>query len=363
MPRLDAATRNIVIGRLQAGELQNAVARLYNIHRNTISRLLQWNQQSGSTADRQRSGRPSITSAVQDRYIRVFHLRKRTVTARETSSNVPGLRRISAQTVRNCLRENGLRVRRPYFGAVLRRRHWLARVRWCNRVRPWDLQNWRRVWFSNESRFMLQPRDGRTRVYRRRNERFERNCVLEVDNIGGGNVMLWGAISYARKTQLVHISDNLNVARYRDEVLTSHMLPTMNLHRDVFQRDNAGSHTARATVDFLANQNVTVLPWLSKWQDVNPIEHLWDDLDRRVQSSTSAANSARTAADSWERMGRIPQDHIHRLIESMTRRVRAVLQANVGHNIYWLWSDVIWTLCTLMNLKIWTTSVPNVSVM
>jgi hypothetical protein len=50
-----------------------------------------------------------------------------------------------------------------------------------------------------ESRFMLQKRDGRTRVYRRRNERFARNCVLEVDNFGGRSVMMWGAISYAEK--------------------------------------------------------------------------------------------------------------------------------------------------------------------
>jgi hypothetical protein len=67
---------------------------------------------------------------------------------------------------------------------------------------------------------MLQKIDGRTRVYRRRNERFTRNCVLEVDNFGGGSMMMWSAISYARKTQLVHIPGNLIAARYRDEVLT-----------------------------------------------------------------------------------------------------------------------------------------------
>ena len=105
MPKLDAATRNIIFGRLQAGESQNAVARLYNVHRSTISRLWQRYQQSGSTADRQRSGRPRITTAAQDRYIRVIHLRNRTVTATETASNIPGLRRISVQTVRNRLRE------------------------------------------------------------------------------------------------------------------------------------------------------------------------------------------------------------------------------------------------------------------
>jgi IS30 family transposase len=93
MPRLDTATRNIVIGRLHAGEPQNAVSRLYNDHRNTISRLLQrytcMYQQSDSTAARQRSRRPRITSASQDRYIRVLHLRNQTMTARETALNVP----------------------------------------------------------------------------------------------------------------------------------------------------------------------------------------------------------------------------------------------------------------------------------
>jgi hypothetical protein len=53
-----------------------------------------------------------------------------------------------------------------------------------------------------------KKRDGRNRVYRHQNERFARNCVLEVDNFGGGSVMMWGA-----KTQLVHIHGNLNAAR------------------------------------------------------------------------------------------------------------------------------------------------------
>jgi hypothetical protein len=44
---------------------------------------------------------------------------------------------------------------------------------------------------------MLQKIDGGTRIYRRRNERFARNCVLEVDDFGGGIVMMWDAISYA----------------------------------------------------------------------------------------------------------------------------------------------------------------------
>jgi hypothetical protein len=72
--------------------------------------------------------------------------------------------------------------------------------------------------------------------------------------------MMWCAISYAGKTQLVRIPGNLSAARYRDEVLTSHMLPAMNRRREICQHDNARPHAAHATVDFLSSHNVRVLP-------------------------------------------------------------------------------------------------------
>ena len=144
---------------------------------------------------------------------------------------------------------------------------------------------------------MLQTRDGCTRVYRRRNQRFARNCVLEVDNCGGGNVMMGGAISYARKTQLVHIPGNLSTAPCIDEVLTPHMLPAMNLRRDVFQHDNAWPHRARATVDFLTNQNVRVFPGLISRFEPNRT-FVGGFGSTRAQSLTRAATSARTTAGS-----------------------------------------------------------------
>ncbi len=147
--------------------------------------------------------------------------------------------------------------------------------------------------------------------------------------------MMWGAIPYAQKTQLVHIPGNLNAARYRNEILIPHMLPAMNLRNEVFQHDNARPHTARATVDFLANQNVTVLPWPSKSPDLNPIEHLWDALDKRVRSRNPAPQNLRQLQQALEQeWGRIPQARIRRLVASMPRRVGSVLQANGGHNRY-----------------------------
>jgi transposase len=36
--------------------------------------------------------------------------------------------------------------------------------------------------------------------------------------------------------------------------------------------------------DFLQDRNVSVLPWPAKRLDLNPIEHVWDLLDRRVRA-------------------------------------------------------------------------------
>ena len=175
MPRLTVEHRNRAIGRLEAGQSQSAVAR--HVSQSTISRLWQRYRLYNSTRDRPRSGRPRATTPAQDRFIRVLHLRNRTCTAAYTAHNVPGLRRISAQTIRNRLRQHGIRPRRPHTAPVLRRQHRHARLRWSRHVRPWAMVQWRRVWFSDESRFLLFRHDGRIRVYSRRGERYVQRCI------------------------------------------------------------------------------------------------------------------------------------------------------------------------------------------
>ena len=98
----------------------------------------------------------------------------------------------------NRLREAGLRARWPFRGVILTQQHRLQGRQWCQVHRVWPQQHWRRVWFSNESRFLLRRHNGR-----RRNERFAANCVREVDRFGGGSIMMWAAISYTGRTNLV----------------------------------------------------------------------------------------------------------------------------------------------------------------
>ena len=184
MPRLRAEERERAIGMLQTGSSIREVATAFGCHRMTIVRLQRRLQQTGTTRDRPRSGRPRVTTAQEDRYLRQLHLRNRFQTSTATASTALG-RQISPQTVRRRLQEHGLRPFRPLRGMQLTRQHRQNRVAWARNVRRWQNRNWQRVLFTDESRFQLHVADGRRRVYRRRVEREVRCCVQEVIPFGG----------------------------------------------------------------------------------------------------------------------------------------------------------------------------------
>ena len=82
------------------GRTKGDVARHMGVCRASIDRRY---NNTGSTRDRPRSGRPRRSTPAHDRYIGVMH-RTRFRTATSTASQIPGLRRISSQTDINRLR-------------------------------------------------------------------------------------------------------------------------------------------------------------------------------------------------------------------------------------------------------------------
>ena len=148
--------------------------------------------------------------------------------------------------------------------------------------------------------------------------------------------MIWGGIFGNQKTGLVFIQGNLNAQMYIDNVINDSVVPLFAAQPQLtLMHDGATPHTARIVADHLANLGIAVLPWPSKSPDLNPIEHLWDQLERRVrarqQPPTNLAELRQALQEEWDA---IPADRVRRLTSSMRRRCLAVMAANGGHNRY-----------------------------
>jgi transposase len=152
MPRVPAYLCDSALGILQGGMRTVDVARAINCNVCTARRLKQHYRETGWTADCPRSGRPHVKTPAQDRYIRTSHLQDRYRMATTTARVTPGTHNpsISAQTVRNRLREAGLRACRPVVRLVLTRNHRQQRRLWAQ-TRRWARQDWQKVLFTDES--------------------------------------------------------------------------------------------------------------------------------------------------------------------------------------------------------------------
>ena len=149
--------------------------------------------------------------------------------------------------------------------------------------------------------------------------------------------MVWAGITTQHRTNLVIIRGNVTAQRYINDVLQPHLLPFVAQHGPLtFQHDNAPAYRANVTRQFLQQNGINVIqPWPAYSPDLNPIEHLWDKLDREVRSiNPPPATPLQLERALVLARNNIPQDFIRNLIHSMRRRCTAVINANGSHTSY-----------------------------
>ena len=153
-------------------------------------------------------------------------------------------------------------------------------------------------------------------------------------------------MSAAGVGELYFIEGNMN-ANIFCEILQQSMIPSLQKlgSRAVFQHDNDPKHTSKTTIALLKRLRVKVMDWPSMSPDLNPIEHLWRILKRKVEVC-KVSNICQLSDIDMEEWKSIPVAICEALVKSMPRRVKAVLDNDGGHTKYWLltWRMLYWQL-------------------
>ncbi len=223
---------------------------------------------------------------------------------------------VSAQTIRRALHQIGLHGCRPRRKPLLKMMHKKARKQFAEDKQTKDMDYWNHVLWSDETKINLFG------------EEYKDKCVLPTVKHGGGSVMVWGCISAAGTGELQFIEGNMNANMYCD------ILKQILGHRAVFQHDNDPKHTSKTTTALLNKLRVKVMDWPSMSPDLNPIEHLWGILKWKVEER-KVSNIHQLCDVVIEQWKRTPVATCKALVNSMPKRVKAVLENNGGHTKYW----------------------------
>ncbi|GFY35718.1 HTH_Tnp_Tc3_2 domain-containing protein [Trichonephila clavipes] len=78
---------------------------------------------------------------------------------------------IVPQTISRHFAEANLKSKRPFRALPLTPEHRQLRLQWCQARSMWNVTDWQKVVFSDESRFLLGTDDNRVRVWRHPGER------------------------------------------------------------------------------------------------------------------------------------------------------------------------------------------------
>jgi transposase len=350
-PNLTSAQRLIIIAKAGAGATVRELVEEFGRSANCIRTTIRLAKTRDTTQEAPRSGRPSILSRHQKK---IIYRKARAAPKIEYSqlaevgvfANPDGsfTKPPSRSTLYRALKRRGLTNFRCKKRPKLTRGHALRRLKFCRQYRnfPWAR---RTLKFSDECSVEKGSGHNQEWCFRFPWEKWKPEMISALPTSRKPAQMVWGAIwlderGRPRRSKLVIMERDPDAPRcgYSSqsyiETLQEGLLPHYR-RSQVFMQDNARIHTSRATRAWLALKRVRTIDWPAYSPDLNPIEHLWWHLKKRMNKFYPQYNNYMRGQEEWdgfcsalqECWRAIPSRLIRALILSMPRRMQACRRA------------------------------------
>ncbi|KAI1518219.1 Transposase [Pyrenophora tritici-repentis] len=350
-PHLTPQERTRIIAKHEAGASLAELATEFSRSKSTIHDTIKRYSLHQTTSDLPRSGRPPRLSSHTKKIIyrkaraaskiEYSELAKEgvVVNADRTTSKPP-----SRRTLYRVLKGEGLTNHRCKKRPKLNRGHAAKRLQFARQYRQFAWGR-RTLKFSDEC--LVQKGSGANQewCFRFPWEKWKPEMILEYGTSRKPAQMVWASIwlderGRARRSNLVIMERDSDAprggysAQSYIEALKKGLLPHYR-RSQLFMQDGAGIHRSRAVAAFLQDHHINTIAWPPYSPDLNPIEHLWWALKRRMYKHYPQYNNLSQAEEEWDRFCEalkecwrsIPSKLIKRLIMSMPRRLDACRRA------------------------------------
>lgn len=145
---------------------------------------------------------------------------------------------------------------------------------------------------------------------------------------GGGGAMIWGCMASNGVGRMEFIESTMDKYAYLN-ILKRNLKQSaeeLGLGSDYyFQQDNDPKHTAHILKLWLLYNVPNQLRTPPQSPDLNPIEHLWDSLERKIRQRTITSKSMLkdVLQEEW---AKITSTETSKLVDSMPKRLAEVLK-------------------------------------
>ena len=338
MKSLSNAQTTDILSLLDLGQSIRQISQTTGVHYSTISRI---RSKLHPTLAKAIGGRPTKISSTLIRHATRLITSGKADTAVDVTKSLQNVVEgsISTKTMRRALKKAGMKAVVKKKRPLLLKRHRKERLDFAISHQDWTMEDWKRVVWSDETKINCLGSDGRKWAWKKAGEKLGDRLVKGTLKFGGGSLMMWGCMSwdgvgYACKID-GKMDANLYVSILDDELTNSLEYWGKNGEEVVFQQDNDPKHTSRKAKEWLQSQDFETMIWPAQSPDLNPIEHLWGHLKKRMGEYEEAPKGI---TELWERVQveweKIGAGVCQNLIESMPRRVEAVLKAKGGYTKY-----------------------------